>query len=392
MTSPTDDPRGAAFSFDALRRHPDVEAPELVAVDATDRLLLDEAAPALAGAPAGSVVVVGDRYGALTLGAAALHGATALRVHQDALTGRRALAANAERTGLAGAYRNVDLDAGGLAGARVVLLQLPRSLDRLDDVAAAVAAHADPDVLVLAGGRVKHMTLGMNEVLGRYFARVEASLARQKSRVLRASGPLRPAEGADGTRGRPPATARDIDLDLVVAAHGGAFAGPAVDIGTRALLRHLDAAVAAVPAGGHALDLGCGTGVVSAVLARSRPDLRITATDDSAVAVASARATLAVNGLADRVAVVHDDGASHLPDGAVDVVLLNPPFHSGSAVHTGVAQKLFAEAARVLRPGGELWTVWNSALAYRPALERAVGPTRQVGRDPKFTVTVSTRR
>jgi len=46
----------------------------------------------------------------------------------------------------------------------------------------------------------------------------------------------------------------------------------------------------------------------------------------------------------------------------------------------------------VLRPGGELWCVWNSALRYRSELERIVGPTRQIARDPKFTVTVSTRR
>ena len=44
------------------------------------------------------------------------------------------------------------------------------------------------------------------------------------------------------------------------------------------------------------------------------------------------------------------------------------------------------------RPGGELWCVWNSPLAYRGSLERLVGPTRQVARDPRFTVTVSTRR
>jgi 16S rRNA (guanine1207-N2)-methyltransferase len=36
--------------------------------------------------------------------------------------------------------------------------------------------------------------------------------------------------------------------------------------------------------------------------------------------------------------------------------------------------------------------VWNSPLQYRPALERLVGPTRQVARNAKFTVTVSTRR
>jgi 16S rRNA (guanine1207-N2)-methyltransferase len=61
-------------------------------------------------------------------------------------------------------------------------------------------------------------------------------------------------------------------------------------------------------------------------------------------------------------------------------------------VHTGIALRLFAEAGRVLRPGGQLWAVWNSHLAYGPALERAVGPTRQVARGPKFTVTASRRR
>ncbi|MDQ1691905.1 MAG: rRNA (guanine1207-N2)-methyltransferase, partial [Pseudonocardiales bacterium] len=38
-----------AFSFDVLRRFPDAEAANLFAVDATDRLLLDEAADALTG-------------------------------------------------------------------------------------------------------------------------------------------------------------------------------------------------------------------------------------------------------------------------------------------------------------------------------------------------------
>lgn len=70
--------------FDVLRRRPDIEAPELVAVDAADRLLLDEAAPALAGA---DVAVIGDDYGAITLGALAGHHPARVRVHQDRLSG-----------------------------------------------------------------------------------------------------------------------------------------------------------------------------------------------------------------------------------------------------------------------------------------------------------------
>ncbi|MFP5373021.1 MAG: methyltransferase, partial [Actinomycetes bacterium] len=61
-------------------------------------------------------------------------------------------------------------------------------------------------------------------------------------------------------------------------------------------------------------------------------------------------------------------------------------------VVTTAADRLFAAAGRVLRPGGELWTVYNSALRYKPTLTRLVGPTRVVDRTPKFTVTVSTRR
>jgi 16S rRNA (guanine1207-N2)-methyltransferase len=81
-----------------------------------------------------------------------------------------------------------------------------------------------------------------------------------------------------------------------------------------------------------------------------------------------------------------------VPEAAVDLVVCNPPFHLGAAVVTAAADRLFAGAARVLRPGGELWTVYNSALHYRPVLQRMVGPTRVAGRTPKFTVTVSARR
>ena len=373
-----------AFSLDALRRYPDVEAANLFASDASDRLILDEASAALAGAPAGGVAVIGDRYGALTLGAAALHGAIAIRTHQDALTGERALAANADRLGLS-AYMPHGLGDALVSGARVVLLQLPRSLDELDEIAGVVATFADPRVQLFAGGRVKHMSRSMNDVLGRWFGVVEAGLARQKSRVLVASEP-RPADRRPAARR--PASEQHADLGLTVCAHGGAFAGTSIDIGTRFLLESADRMA---PAAASAVDLGCGTGVLAVALARARPALHVTATDESASAVASARATAVANDVADRVSVIRDDAASSLAEGCTDLVVLNPPFHVGATVHSGVALRLFADAARVLRPGGELWTVWNSHLLYRPVLERIVGPTRQIARNTKFTVTVSTK-
>jgi 16S rRNA (guanine1207-N2)-methyltransferase len=369
-----------------LRRFPDVEAANLQAWDATDRLLLETAAGLLK--PGTRLSVVGDRYGALTLGALALDaaatsaGASPVRVHQDLVTGERALRNNAEALGIQAGFDQFPLGPALLEGAAVVLLQLPKSLAELEEIADAVARYAAPDVVLLAGGRVKHMSLGMNAVLERYFGNVQPQLGRQKSRILLASSP-KPVPAAPPF----PVSEDNADLGLMVCAHGAAFAGTGLDIGTRFLLDFLPQ----LPNADHAVDLGCGTGILAAMYARAHPGSRVTATDQSAAAAASARATADANGLGQQIVALQDDAMESLPSASADLILLNPPFHVGAAVHAGAGIKLIEAAGRVLAPGGELWTVFNSHLHYRPALERLVGPTREVGRNPKFTVTASTR-
>ncbi|WP_285245289.1 class I SAM-dependent methyltransferase [Pseudarthrobacter sp. fls2-241-R2A-127] len=374
--------------FDVLRRRPDVEAPNLQAWDATDRLLLETAVQL--GRSGSTVAVIGDRYGALTLGASAVLAPASLRVHQDLVTGERALRLNADECharlpGIGGdgaGFVQLPLGPELLAGADTVLLQLPKTLAELEEIAGAVARHAAPGVLLLAGGRVKHMSLGMNTVLDRFFTSVQPQLARQKSRLVLAAGPKPPAPP------RFPAVEHLDELDLDVAAHGAVFAGAKLDIGTRFLLTFLPAMKPAR----HAVDLGCGTGILAAMYARRFPGAAVTATDQSAAAVQSALATARANGLAERITVLQDDALSTFPDGAADAVLLNPPFHVGAGVHEGAGLKMIEAAGRVLAPGGELWTVFNRHLAYLPALERHVGPTVVEGMNPKFTITRSVRR
>ena len=175
---------------------------------------------------------------------------------------------------------------------------------------------------------------------------------------------------------------------MTVAAHGATFAGAGVDIGTRALLGVLRKAK---PDAETVIDLGCGSGILAAAIAVARPGVRVIATDQSAAAVASARATMEANGVSDRVTVVRDDGLIEQPSDSADLIVLNPPFHVGATVHTGLAHRMFADAERVLRPGGELWTVFNTHLGYRQALARIVGPTELVTHNAKFTVTASTK-
>ena len=398
------------FPYDRLRRWPDVEAENLQAHDATD-LLLVETALAL-GIPGEEIAVIGDEYGAITL-ALTDAGRTGVRVHQDLATGRLALLRNAEELGLSG-FAPHELDRSLLDGARLVLLQLPKALAELEEITDAVARWAAPDAVLVAGGRVKHMTLAQNDVLARGFAEVQPQRAERKSRLIVASAPL-PAPAAA------PFPVSTVHGGLTVVAHGGAFAGSRIDIGTRVLLDALAGAASdgtgslseersdetkrvtqRTASDGGALrrvapaptviDLGCGTGVLAVSYALAHPGARVIATDRSASAVASARATVEANGLADRITITHDDAGSALADASADVVLLNPPFHLGASIHTGAATRLFEAAARMLRPGGELWTVYNSSLGYRAELSRLIGETEQVLRTPKFTVTRSIRR
>lgn len=348
------------------------------AFDATDRLLLETAAGLVD--PETKVAVIGDRYGALTLGALAGLGVGHVRVHQDLFTGRLSLTRNATAASLEGSFTEHQLDRELLEGAGVVLLQLPKSLAELEEIADAVARFAAPHTVLLAGGRIKHMSLGMNAVLERYFLSVQPQLARQKSRVLIAREP----KATSGERPFPVVESLP-ELGITVCAHGAAFSGPRLDIGTRYLLTFMDR----MPQAARAIDLGCGTGILATMYALRHPAARVIATDQSAAAVASTRATVAANGVDERVVVVHDDAMSTLASGSVELILLNPPFHLGASVHAGAAVKMFQAAARVLAPGGELWTVYNSHLQYRSALERLIGPTVEEGRNPKFTVTRS---
>jgi len=365
---------------------PDFESPELLASDAADRLLLSELQHEVEADPSlleAGLVVIGDSYGAITLAAIADLGFNSVRVHQDARSGELALENNAKELSIKG-FTHHDLDEELVSGARIVAMRLPRSLDQLDQWSALIAAYAAPNVQVFAGGRLKHMTFGMNDVFKKYFGMVVASLAVQKSRVLRVKEPM--SDVALEALATWPKSKRYDVIDMTVCAHGGVFAGINLDIGTRELLAVLDQTPTDAQ---RIIDFGCGSGLLAVSISRLRPEATVIASDQSSAAAASAQATMEANGLGGKVEVVRDDGLASQPDASADVILFNPPFHSGAAVHSDTSVRLFAEAGRVLKPGGELWVVANSHLGYKPILTNLVGETKEIRRTPKFTVTCS---
>jgi len=272
--------------------------------------------------------------------------------------------------------------AAALAGADLVLLRLPPALAALDEQCELIRAHADPGVRLVAGARIKHLRREMNEVLANHFGDVHASLGRRKSRVLHAAGLSDPR----ATPTYPRSSTDELDLPggrrtIELVDHGATFARGRIDAGTRLLL----STAASWPVAADVIDLACGDGVLGVTAAIVQPDASVIAVDDSASACASAAATAAANGV--RVEVERADGLTGRPDAWADLIVCNPPFHRGTTKDSTPAMTMLADSARVLRPGAELWTVFNAHLPYLPLLRGQVGSTGIVARNRSYVVT-----
>lgn len=257
-----------------------------------------------------------------------------------------------------------------LAGVDLAWAHLPTALAALDEM--AVSVQGADDVTFLGAARDKHLNRSMNEVLARHFTAVSATRGQNKCRGLRAWGPLQLVPEWPKLR-------HHDDLGVAVAAHGATFAGTKLDAGTRFLLEHLDVA------GAQVLDFGCGNGVISAVLAKRGH--QVFARDVSWSAVAATMETAAANDL--EVEATWADGLLGYPDQSFDAIVTNPPFHRGVAKDSEATLTMFTEASRVLRPGGELWCVYNSHLPWRRELNARLGPTTVVGQNRGYTITVT---
>ncbi|MFC0673067.1 class I SAM-dependent methyltransferase [Brachybacterium hainanense] len=288
--------------------------------------------------------------------------------------------------------------AGGRAStAHLALLRLPKALRELDararELAAHVAATDEGTALeIVAGGRVKHMTRSQNEVLAAIFEEVAATRGVGKSRALVADGPRVPVAAQEPARGLARVRVRGSDRELALRGVGGVFGGAGADPGSLLLLRALDEARLPAEEVRRAIDLGCGNGLMTAWLAAAFPQAQVLGTDDHLDAVASTRASLGAGELErEGVDVVWDTSLSREETGGADLILLNPPFHDGTAIDATLVQDLLDAAARVLRRGGQLWMVHNSHLRYRPEVENRVGRVQQMARDRRFTILRATR-
>ena len=65
---------------------------------------------------------------------------------------------------------------------------------------------------------------------------------------------------------------------------------------------------------------------------------------------------------------------------------MNPPFHTGRAAEPALGQAFIANAARLLKPAGQLWLVANRHLPYETPLNEAFASLTEVAGDNRFKI------
>ncbi|MER6605467.1 methyltransferase [Streptomyces sp. NPDC000927] len=373
-----------------LARFPEDPRDPFRAWDAADEYLLRRLEGADGTQPvglSGTVVVVGDRWGAL---------GTALAAHRPALItdsflSQRATCANLERNGIgADAVRLLSTRDAPPDRVDVLLVRVPKSLALLEDQLHRLAPAVHAGTVVIGTGMVKEIHTSTLALFERIIGPTRTSLAVRKARLIFCTPdpakartpspwPLRHTlpEGIGPASGR------------TVTNHAGVFCADRLDIGTRFFLGHLPARSGP----DRVVDLGCGNGVVGLSAALANPEARVTFIDESYQAVASAEETFRANaGPGAEADFVVGDGLTDVPPGSVDLVLNNPPFHSHQATTDATARAMFRGAHAALRPGGELWVVGNRHLGHHIRLRRIFGDCATVAGNPKFVVLRAVKR
>jgi len=177
---------------------------------------------------------------------------------------------------------------------------------------------------------------------------------------------------------RAPETSVTDDSGRVFHTRSGLFSADSVDPGSALLAQSLPATLS-----GEAIDMGAGWGYLSARLLAQAPKIKVLHLIE-----ADARALeCAQRNVTDSRALFHwADATMPLPGLQADVIVMNPPFHTGRTGQPGLGIAFIRAAAALLRPSGQLWLVANRHLPYEAALTASFRKHTEMAGTPAFKV------
>ncbi len=165
----------------------------------------------------------------------------------------------------------------------------------------------------------------------------------------------------------------------------GIFSSGHVDPGSQLLANHLPSNLS-----GAVADLGAGWGFLSAVAVARCPLIkRIDLFEADARALACARENL----LSERCELgFHWHDVTQGVAGPYDVILMNPPFHTGQVKDVDLGAAFLSCAVAALRRGGRIFLVANRQLPFEALLDAHGLNWRQVAEDPTYKLLFARKR
>jgi 16S rRNA (guanine1207-N2)-methyltransferase len=155
----------------------------------------------------------------------------------------------------------------------------------------------------------------------------------------------------------------------------GVFSADGIDPASALLASNLPDKLA-----GRVADLGAGWGYLSAALLHRSKITAIELVEADHRALECARSNITDT----RAEFTWADVLTWSPKTPVDVVVMNPPFHTGRNADPDLGRGFITSAARALTPKGHLYMVANRHLPYEPTLEAAFAKVQMIGGDNRF--------
>lgn len=330
-----------------LQRYPHIDN-NLRAWSAADTYLLQSAAEQSKESP---VLILNDDTGALTL---SLAHRKVYTIH-DSLTAKIALTENAQRNGIS--TDNIEFipstdisQLENLPPFETVLIRLPKSTTYLKDQLRSLRHLFAKGSTIFFSGMVKHISKSTKKSLEGYIGPTTTHKVVKKailfsSKVTQTSSQelqIKSFQTEVGT----------------FHSYSNTFSNGKIDAGTSDLLQVLPEEL-----WGTVVDLGCGFGPISRIIAEScQGDFTLYAVDISYMAVASTKRNVP------SAHVTIGDGVLDFEDKSIDWVISNPPFHQNTTFSVNEGLRLFKQVHSKLKEGGHFLMVANRGLNYGPYL------------------------
>jgi len=361
-----------------------IPANELLrAWDAADEYLLQQVGDLKVLSQHSSILIVNDSFGALSVALAEYQPL----MMSDSFLAQQGTSRNLRINGFEAGQ--VVFDNGLQEKTQVfdlVLIKIPKSLAMLEHQLYSIRRSIRTGTRIVAAGMTRSIHKSTLQLFENIIGPTRTSLAKKKSRLIFVT---RDESMNKGASPYPDHFIVAADREYSIASHAGVFSHDRLDNGSRLLIENM-------PVSGHyrqIVDLGCGNGLLGLIAASLNQHATVLFTDESYMAVASARENFVAAFAGEREADFKVTNCLQgVADESRDLVLNNPPFHQHNATGDSIAWQMFIDARRVLKPQGELWLVGNRHLGYHAKLKNLFGNCELVASNRKFVILKAVRR